>query len=347
MRQRENIHRKFPKRMSYILLGLAFIIIALLIMLYPLVMEHTDSSATIRIPANATVQNVTDTLSKYYGNGFAKKVVRLCKLRNVDFATRHGAYEIPAGANAITAMRRISSGGQTPVRITINGFRDLDLLCSRIAAKMEFSEADMREALADPATLQPYHLSFNQALALFLDDTYEVYWTTSPRELIAKIGSNYSRYWNTANRNKAEALGISPADATIIASIADEETNKAAEKGTIGRLYINRLKKGMRLQSDPTIRFALRDYSIRRVTRKHLGVDSPYNTYAHAGLPPGPIRTTSRTTLDAILNSEPSNYLYMCAKEDFSGTHNFASTFEEHSKNARLYQKALNERGIH
>ncbi len=333
--------------MSFILLGLAFIITVFLILVYPVVMERTGSTATIRIPANATAQTVTDSLSKYYGNGFARKVVRLCKLRNVNFAARHGAYEIPAGANAITAMRRISSGGQTPVRITINGFRNLDLLCSRIAAKMEFSEADMREALADPATLQPYGLTFNQALALFLDDTYEVYWTTSPRELIAKIGSNYSSYWNAANRSKAEALGISPADITIVASIADEETNKAAEKGTIGRLYINRLKKGMRLQSDPTIRFALGDYSIRRVTRKHLGVDSPYNTYTHSGLPPGPIRTTSRATLDAILNSEPSNYLYMCAKEDFSGTHNFATSFEEHSQNARRYQRALNERGIH
>lgn len=347
MKQRENIHRKFPKRMLYTLLGLAFIIIVFLVLLYPLVMERTQSSAIIRIPANATAQTVTDSLSKYYGDGFAGKVVRLCKLRNVNFAARHGAYEIPAGVNAITAMRRISSGGQTPVRITINGFRDLDLLCSRIAAKMEFSEADMREALADPATLEPYGLSFDQALALFLDDTYEVYWTTSPRELIAKIGRNYSGYWDTANRAKAEGLGISPAEVAIVASIADEETNNASEKGTIGRLYINRLKKGMRLQSDPTIRFALRDYSIRRVTRKHLGVDSPYNTYAHAGLPPGPIRTTSRATLDAVLDSTPSNYLYMCAKEDFSGTHNFASTFEEHSQNARRYQKALNERGIH
>ncbi len=117
--------------------------------------------------------------------------------------------------------------------------------------------------------------------------------------------------------------------------------------GTIGRLYINRIKKGMRLQADPTIRFALQDYTIRRITRKHLGVKSPYNTYSHAGLPPGPIRTTSRTTIDAILDSTPNEYLYMCAREDFSGRHNFAKTFEEHSRNARKYQKALNSRGIH
>lgn len=347
MKQRENIHRKLPKRLLYTLLGLAFIITAFLISVYPLVMERTSVTATIHIPANATEQNVADSLSMHYGEGFSKKVMRLCKVRNVDFKARHGAYEIPAGANVITVMRRIGSGGQTPVHITINGFRDLNILCRRIAAKMEFSEADMREALADPSTLEPYGLTFQQALALFIDDTYEVYWTTSPRELIAKIGRNYSGYWNADNRRKAEALGISPADAMTVASIADEETNKAVEKGTIGRLYINRLKKGMRLQSDPTIRFALQDYSIRRVTRKHLGVDSPYNTYTHAGLPPGPIRTTSRATLDAILDSEPNNYLYMCAREDFSGTHNFASTFEEHSRNACRYRQALNARGIH
>ena len=344
--KRNEIQSKLPKRLLYSLLGLAFIIIAFLLLLYPVIIERTEKAAIIRIPANATSAMVHDSIAKYYGNGFASKVTRLCKVRGTDFATRHGAYEIPEGSNALTAMRRLTRGGQTPVRITINGFRDIDLLCRRIAAKMEFTEHDLRAALADPAVLEPYGLDYNQAMALFLDDTYEVYWTTSPQELIAKIGRNYSSFWNDINRNKAEALGTTPAEIMTVASITDEETNKLSEKGTIGRLYINRLRKGMRLQADPTVRFALKDYSIRRVTRKHLGVESPYNTYIHKGLPPGPIRTTSRATLDAILDSEPNDYLYMCAKEDFSGTHNFATSFEEHPRNARRYQKALNARGI-
>ena len=132
----------------------------------------------------------------------------------------------------------------------------------------------------------------------------------------------------------------------IICSIVDEESNAKSEKGTIGRLYINRLKKGMKLQADPTVRFALNDFTIRRVTRNHLTVDSPYNTYQVEGLPPGPIRTTSVETIDAVLNSQPNDYLYMCAKEDFSGTHNFAADYATHQENARRYQNALNERGI-
>ncbi|MDE6028396.1 MAG: endolytic transglycosylase MltG, partial [Muribaculaceae bacterium] len=129
-------------------------------------------------------------------------------------------------------------------------------------------------------------------------------------------------------------------------SIVDEETNAKEEKGAIGRLYINRLKKGMKLQADPTVRFALNDFTIRRVKGEHLKADSPYNTYRYPGLPPGPIRTTGKTTIDLLLDSAPNDYLFMCAKEDFSGTHNFASTYAEHQENARKYQKALDVRGI-
>ena len=347
MKQRNNIQSKSPKRLLYILLGLAFIIATLLIVALPFLTVRTENDAIIRIPANATSRTVKDTLSKYYGDVVASRVSMLCKLRNVNFSSRHGSYKISAGSNAISAMRRIAYGGQTPIRITINGFRNIDLLCQRISAKMEFSENDLRQALSDPASLQSYGLTPQQALSLFLDDTYEVYWTSTPKDLIKKIGQNYNSYWDKTNRDKAEKIGITPAEIMTVASIVDEETNNASEKGTIGRLYINRIKKGMRLQADPTIRFALQDYTIRRITRKHLGVKSPYNTYSHAGLPPGPIRTTSRATIDAILDSTPNEYLYMCAREDFSGRHNFAKTFEEHSRNARKYQKALNSRGIH
>lgn len=345
--KRKQIHKKLPKTVSYTLLGLAFTIILILILFYPMVFSRSDRAAVIRIPAYATRQNVSDTLSKYYNDTFASHVLRLSSFVHADLAARHGSYEIPVGANPLTVVRRIARGGQTPVRLTINNIRNIDTLCVRIASRMEFTPESLREALADSTNLKPYGLSPQQALALFLDDTYEIYWTATPGELIKKIGDNYQSFWNDNNRLKAEALGVSPAGAMILASLAEEETSVNSEKGTIGRLYANRLKKKMRLQSDPTVRFALNDYTIKRVTRKHLAIDSPYNTYRNFGLPPGPIRTTSRATLNSILNSAPNNYLYMCAKEDFSGTHRFASTFEEHSHNARMYQKALNERGIH
>lgn len=333
--------------MIYILLGLAFMIVVLMVILYPLIMKHTAETVTIRIPAKASEKNLTDTLAKYYGDGFAGSVMKLVKLRKTNLSTRHGSYEISAGSNALSVARRLSSGGETPVNLTINGFRDIDLLCERIAAKTDFTTDELKTALMDPATLAPYGLTPSQALAIFVDDSYQIYWSSTPQEVIDKIGKNYLKAWNRERRDKASSLGLTPAETMILASIVDEESNAKEEKGTIGRLYINRLQKGMRLQSDPTVRFAVGDFSIRRIKGEHLKVNSPYNTYMHKGLPPGPIRTTGVNTLDLILDSTPNNYLYMCAKEDFSGTHNFASTFEEHSKNARRYREALNERNIY
>lgn len=332
--------------MIYILLGLAFVIIASLCSAYPYIVTGTPAEATIRIPANASSATVSDSLTKYYGKAFAGRVMRIAALRKTDFSKRHGAYSIEAGANALAVARKISSGAQTPVRITINGFRSLDLLAERIAAKMDFSADSLLSEIRNPETLSPYALTPSQALALFVDDSYEIYWSASPRELIDKIGRNYLSLWNEERRAKASSLGISPAETMILASITDEETNALSEKGTIGRLYINRLHKGMALQSDPTVRFALNDFTIKRVKGEHLQADSPYNTYRNKGLPPGPIRTTGKSTIDAILDSTPNDYLYMCAKEDFSGTHNFAATFAEHSDNARRYRKALDARGI-
>ena len=334
--------------MKFILLGLAFMIIAVLVTaIYPFIIRKTGENAVIRIPANATEEIVADTLRKYYGNKFANSVIMLVRLRSIDFSTRHGLYEIAAGNNALSVARRISSGGETPVTITINGFRNFNLLCEKIASKMDFSATELKECIEDSTTLAPYGLSPSQALALFFDDSYQIYWSASPKDLVKKIGSYYLSVWNPERRAEADNLHLSPSEVMILASIVDEESNAKAEKGTIGRLYINRLQRGMKLQSDPTVRFAVGDFTIKRIKSNHLKVDSPYNTYQHSGLPPGPIRTTSVSTIDLILKSSPNNYLYMCAKEDFSGTHNFATNFEEHSKNARKYREALNNRNIY
>ena len=329
-----------------ILLGLTIIIIAMLLLFYPVVMRKTQQTVVFRIPRGATAAMVSDSLTKHYGPGMAKSVMRLMNMRRVDYSKRHGMYEVPQGSNAIAVARKIGAGGQTPVRLTVNGFRSLDLLASRISAKLEFPADSLLLLLNDREVMSRYGLRPEQALALFVDDTYEVYWTSSPREVIDKIGKNYLSLWNQERRDKAAALGLSPAEVMTVASIADEETNDPDEKGKVARLYINRLKKGMRLQADPTIRFALNDFTIRRVKGNHLKVNSPYNTYTHNGLPPGPIRTTGRSTVDRLLDSEPHDYLFMCAKEDFSGSHNFASTFAEHSRNAERYRHALNARGI-
>ena len=304
------------------------------------------SSAVVRIPANASKEQLRDSIERYLGEPFAKKVTRLVGLRGTDLNDRHGAYLIEAGMSPLTAMRRLTGGPQEPLTITINGFRLLPVLEEKVAARFDFNADSIASVLSDPGVLKEYGLSPEQALSLFINDSYEFFWNASPAEVVRKIGSHYSDVWNPARRAKAEALGLTQAEVMTVASIVDEESNKLDEKGTIGRLYINRLHRGMRLEADPTVRYAGGDFTVRRV-KNPRSVESPYNTYIHMGLPPGPIRTTSVETIDAILDSKPHDYIFMCAKEDFSGYHNFAATYAEHQANARRYKRELDRRGIY
>lgn len=304
------------------------------------------SSAVIRIPDNAMRDQLHDSISKYLGEGYASKVSRLVALRGSDLSRRHGAYLIEAGMNPLNAMRRLTGGPQEPLTITINGFRLLPVLEEKVASRFDFSVDSIADVLADSEVMNEYGLTPEQALSLFLNDSYDFYWNASPAEVVRKIGAHYNDVWNNDRKDKATKLGLTPAAVMTLASIVDEETNKLDEKGKIGRLYINRLNKGMRLQADPTVRFAGGDFSIKRV-KDPMAYDSPYNTYRYAGLPPGPIRTTSVETIDAILDSAPHDFLYMCAKEDFSGYHNFATTYHDHQMNARRYKRELDRRGIY
>ena len=304
------------------------------------------SSAVVRIPAHASKEQLRDSITEYLGEPFAKKVSRLVALRGTDLRARHGAYLIEAGMSPLDAARRLTSGPQEPLTITVNGFRLLPVLEEKVAARFDFSKDSIAEVLKDSVVLKEYGVTPEQALALFINDSYQFFWNASPSEVVKKIGAHYKEVWTPERRRKAEALGLSPADVMTLASIVDEETAKPDEKGAIGRLYVNRLKKGMRLQADPTVRYAGGDFSVKRIKNPN-SIESPYNTYLNPGLPPGPIRTTSVETIDAILDSKPHDFLYMCAKEDFSGYHNFASTFAEHQANARRYKRELDRRGIY
>lgn len=334
------------RTMLWILLGLSVCILVFLVILYPAVMVGSPKEANIKIPAGANSETLRDSLEKHLGKDYSDKVMKLVNMRDVDLSKRHGAYTITKGMSALSAMRKLTSGAQTPVRITINGFRNFDLLLDKISAKMEFPADSLKALVKDPAFMAQYGLTPDNAMALFLDDTYETYWTTSAHDLLKKIGDHYKYVWSPTLTKQAGELGVTPAELTIIASMVDEETNNKEEKGIIGQLYINRLQSKMKLQSCPTVRFAMGDFTIKRITNKDLEYESPYNTYIHAGVPPGPIRTTSEATIKTILESKPNNYLYMCAKEDFSGTHNFSTTYDEHLKNAMRYQAALDQRGI-
>lgn len=330
----------------WILIIVAVVIGAGMITISSYMVNGSEKDVTIRVPKDATLQQVEDSLLKYYPEDYTKKVMNLLRIGGFDPEERHGSYFLPKGATPFATMKKISRGAQSPIRITVNGFRSLDYLAERLSKKMEFSKEDFIKAATDPQFLAQYGLEPEDALCLFFDDTYEVYWTSTPEEVLKKIGNNYMGFWSEGRKKQAADLDVTPAQMMILASIVDDETNQVLEKGRIGRLYLNRLDANMKLQADPTVRFALNDLSIRRVTNEHLKVDNPYNTYRYAGLPPGPLRTTSRKTVSEILNSQPSTELFMCAREDFSGFHNFASTYEEHLENASRYQKELDARGI-
>ena len=320
--------------------------IILLYIFLPVVANKTESQALIKIPANATTEMVRDSLAKYYGSKYAEKVTLVSKLRNTDYSKRHGAYMIDSGLSPLYAQRILSTGAQHPMTVVVNGARGLDVLSAKMSKTLDFSPDSLLNFLQDKSFLKQYDLMPSEALALFIDDSYQVYWNASPETLANKIGSNYKKIWNQERLNKAKELGLTPAQVITLASIVDEETNKTDEKPKVARLYLNRLNKGMKLQADPTVKFALGDFSLRRIRGEHLNVDSPYNTYKVTGLPPGPIRTVTVSDIDAVLNAPWHEYIYMCAKDDFSGYHNFAKDYDTHMQNARKYQKALNRRNI-
>lgn len=337
---------RIAKKRKFVFPAILILILAVVCAL-PLLFGFASNDATIRIPANATSAQLRDSIAKYLGDSYADKTMRFVRVFGTEFHDRHGAYLIEKGTLSFSAARKLMRGGQHPVRLTINGFRKESTLIEKVSAKFDFSADSLEKALASPQFLRESGHTRRQAMVIFVDDTYDFYWSDSPRHVVDVLRKNYEKLWNDERRGKAAALGLSADEIMIVASIVDEETNKQDEKGRIGRLYINRLKRGMKLQADPTVRFALDDFTIKRVTANHLKVNSPYNTYRYAGLPPGPIRTTSVRTIDAILDSSPSDDIYMCAKEDFSGYHNFASDYAGHQVNARRYQQQLDRQGIH
>ena len=259
---------------------------------------------------------------------------------------KSGKYEIQPGVSYLEAIRMLRSGQQTPIQVTFNNIRLKSDLVERIAQQLMFSPDDLLDLLNDPAVAASYGLDTTTIIALFIPNTYEIYWNTPANKFLERIKKEYDRFWNEDRLNKAKAIRLSPVEVLILASIVEEETAVRQEYPIVAGLYLNRLKKGMLLQADPTVKFAVGDVTLKRILYAHLEVDSPYNTYKHSGLPPGPIRIPSIPAIDGVLNYSDHNYLYMCAKEDFSGLHNFAVTLAEHNRNAQRYREALNRLGI-
>lgn len=258
-----------------------------------------------------------------------------------------GKYHITKGMSNFSIVRLLRSGRQTPVKLVVGKLRTNNDLVRLLSHNLEADSHVLRQMFRDTIYLAQFGLDTNTVLCGVMPDTYEFYWNTTADKAFRKIEKKFAAFWNDERRLRAEKQGLSPTEAIVLASIVEEESNKDDEKPNIASAYLNRLKSGMKLQADPTARWAYGDFSIRRITSVQTSLASPYNTYYVNGLPPGPICTPSARSIDAVLNAPKTDYLYFCAREDFSGYHRFAATYDEHLKNARLYQQALNERNIH
>ena len=272
-----------------------------------------------------------------------KSFRQVAKLKDYDVNIRPGSYIIESGWSNGKLVNILRAGAQTPVMVTFNNVRTREELAGKLARQFQSDSIAFLNAFRNDSNAIKVGFKPETLPALFIPNTYSFYWTTTPTGFLNRMKREYELFWNEGRRLKAKAIGLTTEQVATLASIVQEESNKNDEKPVIAGVYLNRLKKSWPLQADPTIRFALGDFTIHRILTEQLAVESPYNTYKNVGLPPGPINIPEISSLDAILNYRVHDFFYFCAKEDFSGYHNFAKTLFEHNNNARKYQAALNK----
>lgn len=257
-----------------------------------------------------------------------------------------GKYLIPCGIGNQDFIRRLRGRRQIEIDVTFNNVRTLEELSSKVSTYLEFDSTQLITLLRDSSFLATKNFTKENINTVFLPNTYKMYWSDSPEKFVNRMIDEYETFWTPNRMALADSLGLNSLEVITLASIVEEETSKEDEKDEIAKVYLNRLEKGWKLQADPTVKMAIGDFTIRRVLHRHLKTDSPYNTYMYEGLPPGPIRMPSTKSIDAVLNPAEHDYMYFCAKADFSGYHAFAKTNKEHVRNARNFQKAMNKRKI-
>ncbi|WP_235528610.1 endolytic transglycosylase MltG [Pedobacter sp. Leaf194] len=265
---------------------------------------------------------------------------------NLKTNVKPGRYLLKKGMTNRTLINMIKAGNQEPVKLKFQNIRKKENFAAYLASNLEADSLSFINVLDSTALITKYGFNQDNIYAMFIPNTYEMYWNVSPVDFLERMHKEYEKFWNAERKQKAASLNLTPAQVYTLASIVDAEALYDKEMPIIAGLYLNRLNKGILLQADPTVIFANNDYTVKRVTGKLLQVQSLYNTYKYAGLPPGPIMMPSINAIDAVLNRDTNNYIYMCAKEDFSGYHNFAETKAEHEVNARKYREALNKRNI-
>ncbi|MEQ8362394.1 MAG: endolytic transglycosylase MltG [Cyclobacteriaceae bacterium] len=293
------------------------------------------------IESGATYRQVQENLSR---GSFVNDMVSfsfLARLYDYDKSIKPGRYHLRRNMTNLQAIKMLRAGIQEPVNVTFTHVRLISELGERITKNLSITSEEFYTALNEFIATNNEGFNSHNVLSMFIPNTYEVYFNISAEDLVDRMNKEYNRFWNDERRGKADSLGLSPIEVSILASIVQAEAVKDDEAPSIAGLYLNRLKRDIALQADPTLVYAVGDFTLKRVLNEHKEVNSPYNTYKHVGLTPGPINMPRIVMIDAVLDAKSHNYIYMCAKEDFSGYHNFSSTLNEHLINARNYQRAL------
>lgn len=305
-----------------------------------------DRSYYLEIEKGTLFKDIVSKLNEENVLSDALSFSFVSKVLDYQDKVRSGRFLITPNSNNIDVVRKLRAGHQVPVKVTFNNVRTKRDLSEKVCKYLEMDPEELRSKLSDPDFCEKYGKDTFTIVNLFIPNTYEMYWQQTPGELCDRMQKEYQHFWNEVRKDKAAALNMKRDEVSILASIIQAETRWNDEKPKIAGVYLNRLKKEIALQADPTLVFATGDFSLKRVLNVHKKIDSPYNTYLYKGLPPGPINIPSIASIDAVLNAEEHNYYYFCAREDFSGYHNFASTIREHINNANRYQRALNRANI-
>jgi len=307
-----------------------------------------EKSKIIFIPTGSGFEDVMEILKENNVLKNKKSFIRLAEYKKYPDKIKPGRYRILSNMSNNEFVNLLRAGLQEPVTITFNYLRTKEQLVSRVCKKIEADSTELISILNNKNYIREnLGLKEETALTLFIPNTYQFNWNTSAKQLIERMQIEYKKFWNKERKEKAKQIGLSQTQVSILASIVQaEQLEFPDERPTIAGLYLNRLRIGMALQSDPTVIYALGDFTINRVLDKDKELDSRYNTYKHAGLPPGPINIPEISSIDAVLNYNKNNFIYLCAKNDFSGKHNFSKTLDEHNRNAQKYRTALNKKKI-
>jgi len=305
-------------------------------------------SEIVLIPTGSNFEDVVRILSDANILKNKESFIRLAALKKYKNNVKPGRYRIFDSINNNQLVNLLRAGMQEPVTVTFTNIRTKDQLVSRICKKLEADSTELRALLFNDKYLKDnFGLKSETVLTMFIPNTYEFNWNTSAKQFVERMQTEYKKFWTAERKQKAKTINLTQTQVSILASIVQsEQLQFPDERPTIAGLYLNRIRIGMCLQSDPTIIYAIGDFSINRVLDKDKEISSPYNTYKCSGLPPGPIYIPEISSVDAVLNYQKNDFLYMCAKEDFSGKHNFAKTLSEHNRNAEKYRNALNKNKI-